>query len=70
MRDFLCVWLLVDCLLIRLHGVVLWKRDYCNKNYFIINSEITALCNRYYSAVLTYIYKQTHTSNSTTGEGK
>ena len=34
------------------------------KKYFIINSKIIALCNRYHSALLTYIYIQTHTHAS------
>ena len=38
-------------------------RYYFNTKYFIINSRITALCNRNRSAVLAYIYTHTHTSS-------
>ena len=38
-------------------------RYHFNTKYFIINSKITALCNRNRSAVLAYIYIHTHTSS-------
>ena len=38
-------------------------RYHFNTKYFIINSKITALCNRNRSAVLAYIYTHTHTSS-------
>ena len=48
-------------LLIRLHGVVVWKYEIVfNTKYFIINSKITALCSRNRLAVLAYIYIHTH----------
>ena len=50
-------------LLRRLHGVGVWEYGtVINTKYFIINSKITALCNRNRSAVLAYIYIHTHTS--------
>ena len=38
-------------------------RYHFNTKYFIINSKITALCNRNHSAVLAYIYTHMHTSS-------
>ena len=59
MGDLLCVGLLADYFLIRLHGVVVWEYDTIfNTKYFIINSKITALCNCKHSAMLAYIHTQ------------
>ena len=58
----MCGSVAADCLLIRLHGVVVWKYEpVFNTKYFIINTEITILCNRNRSVVLTCIYMQTRT---------
>ena len=60
--DFLCVGPLADYLLVRLHGIVVWEYNTIfNTKHFIINSKITALYSRNRSAVLTYIYINTHT---------
>ena len=60
MGDFVCFGLLTDYLVIRLHGVDVGEYETIfNTKYFIINSKITALCSRYRSAVLTYIYINT-----------
>ena len=59
MGDFLCVGLLADYLLIRLHGVVVLEYETIfNTKYFIINGKTTALCSQNRSAVLTYIATQ------------
>ena len=56
---FLCVRLLLNGLLIRLHDIVMWEYETIfNTKYFIINSKITALCNRNRLPVLTYIHTQ------------
>ena len=57
--DFLCVRLLADYLLIRLHGLGVWEYETIfNSKYFVINRKITVLCSRNHSAVLTYIYTE------------
>ena len=57
------VWgLLTDYLLIWLHGVVMWEYEIIfNTKCFIISGNITVLCRRNRSVVLTYIYIHTHT---------
>ena len=61
--DFLCVELLADYLLIRLHCVFVWEyENILSTKHFVISSKITALCSRNRSAVLTYLYIHTLTS--------
>ena len=64
LSDFLCIGLLADYSLIRLHGVVVWEYEIVfNTKHFIINSKITTLSSRNHSAVFTYIYIDTDTSS-------
>ena len=45
MGDFVCVVLLADYVLIKLHGVVVYEYETIFNTNFIINSKIAALCN-------------------------
>ena len=59
--DFLCMGLLVGCMLIKLHGVVLWEYETIfNTKYFIFNRKIIALYSYHYLGDWLLLHAYTH----------
>ena len=62
MEDFLCLGLLADCLLIRLHGVIVWEYEAIfNTKYFIIIGKITLMLSQTFNGINIRIHTNTRT---------